>query len=56
MFVIGGRVAFQMPTSPSYSIKIQDAGERRWFGLGTANKEDAAALALKLYLDVRAND
>jgi hypothetical protein len=49
------RVAFHMPASRSYSLQIQHGGERRWLGLGTANKKDAAALALKLYLDVRAN-
>ena len=49
------RVAFHMPASRSYSVQIQHGGERRWLGLGTANKKDAAALALKLYLDVRAN-
>ena len=43
-----------MPASRSYSVQIQHGGERRWLGLGTANKKDAAALALKLYLDVRA--
>jgi hypothetical protein len=48
------RVAFHMPASRSYSVQIQHGGERRWLGLGTANKKDAAALALKLYLDVRA--
>ena len=47
------RVAFHMPASRSYSVQIQHGGERRWLGLGTANKKDAAALALKLYLDVR---
>jgi hypothetical protein len=49
------RVAFHMSTSRSYSVQIQHGGERRWLGLGTANKKDAAALALKLYQDVRAN-
>jgi hypothetical protein len=49
------RVAFHMPASRSYSVQIQHAGERRWLGLATANRKDAAALALKLYLDVRAN-
>jgi hypothetical protein len=49
------RVAFHMPASRSYSVQIQHAGKRRWLGLGTANKKDAAALALKLYLDVRSN-
>jgi hypothetical protein len=49
------RVAFHMPASRSYSVQVQHAGERRWLGLGTANKKDAAALALKLYHDVRAN-
>jgi integrase len=49
------RVAFHMPASRSYSVQIQCAGERRWLGLGTANRKDAAALALKLYHDVRAN-
>ena len=49
------RVAFHMPASRSYSVQMQHGGERRWLGLGTANKKDAAALALKLYLDVRAN-
>jgi hypothetical protein len=36
-------------------VQIQHGGERRWLGLGTANKKDAAALTLKLYLDVRVN-
>ena len=36
-------------------VQIQHGGERRWLGLGTANKKDAAALTLKLFLDVRAN-
>ena len=49
------RVAFHMPASRTYSVQIQHGGERRWLGLGTANKKDAAALALKLYLDVRSN-
>jgi hypothetical protein len=43
-----------MPASRSYSVQIQHAGQRRWLGLGTASKKDAAALALKLYLGVRA--
>ena len=38
------RVAFHMPASRSYSVQIQHGGERRWLGLGTANKKDAAAL------------
>jgi hypothetical protein len=49
------RVAFHMPASRSYSVQIQSAGERRWLGLGTANRKDAATHALKLYHDVRAN-
>jgi hypothetical protein len=49
------RVAFHMPASRSYSVQIQHAGERRWLGLATANKKDAAALALKLYLEMRVN-
>ena len=49
------RVAFHVPASRSYSVQIQYAGERRWLGLGTGNRKDAAALALKLYHDVRAN-
>jgi hypothetical protein len=49
------RVAFHMPASRSYSVQIQHGGERRWLGLGTANRKDAATLALKLYHDVRAN-
>jgi hypothetical protein len=49
------KVAFQTRASRTYSVQIQHAGERHWLGLGTANKEEAAARALKLYLDVRAN-
>jgi hypothetical protein len=49
------RVAFHMLASRTYPVQIQHGGEPRWLGLGTANKKDAAALALKLYLDVRAN-
>jgi hypothetical protein len=49
------RVAFHMPASRSYSVQIQHAGKRRWLGLGTANKADAAAIASKLYHDVRVN-
>ena len=49
------KVAFQTRASRTYSVQIQHAGERHWLGLGTANKEDAAARAQKLYLDVRAN-
>jgi site-specific recombinase XerD len=49
------KVAFQTPASRTYSVQIQHARERHWLGLGTANKEEAAASALKLYLDVRAN-
>ena len=49
------KVAFQTRASRTYSVQIQHAGERHWLGLGTANKEEAAARAQKLYLDVRAN-
>jgi hypothetical protein len=49
------KVAFQTRASRTYSAQIQHKGERHWLGLGTANKKEAAALALKLYLDVRAN-
>ena len=48
------KVAFQTRASRTYSVQLQHANERHWLGLGTANKEDAAARALKLYLDVRA--
>ena len=49
------KVSFQTRASRTYSVQIQYAGERHWLGLGATNKEDAAARALKLYLDVRAN-
>jgi Phage integrase family len=49
------KVAFQTRASRTYSVQLQHKGERHWLGLGTANKEDAATLALKLYHDVRAN-
>jgi Phage integrase family len=49
------KVAFQTRASRTYSIQLQHANERHWLGLGTANKEAAAAAALKLYHDVRAN-
>lgn len=49
------KVVFQTPASRTHSVQIQFKGIRRWLGLGTANKEDAAVLALNLYLDIRAN-
>ena len=39
------KVAFQTRASRTYSVQIQHAGERHWLGLGTANKEEAAARA-----------
>jgi integrase len=47
------RVAFQTKAARTYSAQIQHAGERRWIGLATANKDDAASIAAKLYVDIR---
>ena len=49
------RIAFQTPASRTYSVQIQHQGERRWLGLATDNRADAAILARKLYHDVKAN-
>jgi site-specific recombinase XerC len=49
------KVVFQTRASRTYSVQIQFKGERRYIGLGTASKEEAAVLALHLYHDIRAN-
>jgi hypothetical protein len=48
------KVRFHTPADRSYSVSIQYANERRRIGLKTADKEQAGALALKLYLKLRA--
>jgi hypothetical protein len=47
------KVAFQTRASRTYSVQLQHAGQRHWLGLGTANKDDAASIAAKLYIDIR---
>jgi integrase-like protein len=49
------KVAFQTPASRTLSIQIQHAGNRAWIGLGTANRDQAAFQARKLYEELRAN-
>jgi hypothetical protein len=49
------RVTFQIPASRTYSVHIQHANRRAWIGLRTANKEQAAILARKLYQELVAN-
>jgi hypothetical protein len=49
------KVVFQSKNSRTYSVQIQHAGRRAWIGLGTSNKTEAAALALKFYQEIRAN-
>jgi integrase len=47
------RVTFQLPASRTYSVHIQHGKRRMWINLRTANKEQAAILARKLYEDLR---
>jgi integrase len=49
------KVVFQSRNSQTYSVQIQHANRRAWIGLGTSNKMEAAALALKFYQEIRAN-
>ena len=49
------KVVFQSKNSRTYSVQIQHANRRAWIGLGTSNKTEAAALALKFYQEIRAN-
>jgi hypothetical protein len=49
------KVVFQSRNSRTYSVQIQHAGRRAWIGLGTSNKGEAAALALRFYSELRAN-
>jgi Phage integrase family len=49
------KVVFQSKNSRTYSVQIQHVGRRAWIGLGTSNKTEAAALALKFYHEIRAN-
>jgi hypothetical protein len=49
------KVVFQTPASRTYSVQLQLARRRTYVNLGTANKEEAAALARDFYLDLRAN-
>ena len=49
------KVAFQTPASRTLSIQIQHAGNRAWIALGTANRDQAAFQARKLYEELRAN-
>lgn len=49
------KVVFQTPASRTYSVQLQHAGRRTYVNLGTANKEEAAALARDFYLELRAN-
>ena len=49
------KVVFQSKNSRTYSVQIQHANRRAWIGLGTSNKMEAAALALKFYQEIRAN-
>ena len=46
-------VRFQTPKSRTYSVHIQHGKTRKWIGLRTTNKEQAAILARKLYEDLR---
>ena len=45
-------VRFPKPTSKTYAVHLQHKGKRQWIGLHTANKEQAAILARKLYQDI----
>ena len=47
------RVTFQLPASRTYSVHVQHGNRRMWVNLRTANKEQAAVLARKLYEDLR---
>ena len=49
------KVVFQSKNSRTYSVQIQHANRRAWIGLGTSNKMEAAALALKFYQEIRAS-
>jgi integrase len=49
------KVAFQTPSSRTYSIHLQHKGRRAWINLYTANKGEAAARARKFYQDIWAN-
>lgn len=41
------------PGKHFYGVQIQSCGERRFLSLGTANKDEAASRAVKLFLDVK---
>lgn len=46
-WLLPGRLKFH--DSPNYSARIQCAGRREWFPLGSANKKTAAAKAAEIY-------
>jgi hypothetical protein len=50
-----GKVAFHTADSRTYCVQIQHAGRRARINLRTANKEQAALEARKLYLELCAN-
>ena len=50
-----GKVAFHTAASRTYGVQIQHAGRRARINLRTANKEQAALEARKLYLELCAN-
>jgi len=48
-----GRLKFH--DSPNYSARLQAAGKRAWFPLGTPNKKSAAAKAAEIYAYIQAH-
>ena len=49
------KVVFQTPAARTYSVQIQHARRRAYINLGTSNREEAGALALRFYQELKAN-
>lgn len=52
-WLVGKRLCFH--DSANYSARIQGAGRREWFPLGTPNKKKAAAKAAEIYAFIQAH-
>ena len=49
------KVVFQTPAARTYSVQIQHDKKRAYINLGTSNREEAGALALRFYQELKAN-
>ena len=49
------KVGFHTSESRTLSVQIQDRGQRKRIGLGTADKQEAAVKARDLYLKIKSN-